>query len=76
MSQRMLIGMESLSSDSSGSVRTSPPGGKTAGPFAGWVLRPDVTGRLGWEAPNLPEWVRWWARFTFEELPTDDSRHE
>jgi hypothetical protein len=42
-------------------------------PFADWVLRPDVDGRLGWEAPNLPERVRWWARFRFEELPTGDG---
>jgi hypothetical protein len=38
-------------------------------PFAGWVRRQDVTGRWGWEAPKLPEWQRWWARFQFEDLP-------
>jgi hypothetical protein len=41
--------------------------------FAGWVLRPDVDGRMGWEAPNLPEWARWWARFRFEDLPTGEG---
>jgi len=39
------------------------------GPFDGWTLRPDVTGRLGWEPPDLPEAVRWWARYTFDDLP-------
>ena len=24
---------------------------------------------MGWEAPNLPEWQRWWARRDFEDLP-------
>ena len=37
--------------------------------FADWVLRPDSNGRLGWEAPDLPEWQRWWARCNFEDLP-------
>ena len=37
--------------------------------FADWVLRPDVTGRLGCEAPDLAEADRWWARATFDELP-------
>jgi len=41
----------------------------TPSPFDGWVLRPDVTGRLGWEPPDLPEAARWWARSTFEDLP-------
>jgi hypothetical protein len=44
-----------------------PDGG--ADPFAGWVLRPDIDGRMGWEPPNLPEANRWWARATFEDLP-------
>ena len=39
-------------------------------PFDGWVLRPDVTGRMGWEPPDLPESRRWWARARFEDLPT------
>jgi len=38
-------------------------------PFADWVLRPDCHGRMGWEAPGLPESDRWWARFDFDELP-------
>jgi hypothetical protein len=38
-------------------------------PFAGWVQRPDCHGRMGWEAPNLPEWQRWWARCDFDDLP-------
>ena len=37
--------------------------------FAGWVRRQDATGRWGWEAPDLPEWQRWWARCQFEDLP-------
>lgn len=39
-------------------------------PFPGWVRRPDVTGRLGWERPDLPEERRWWARVRVEDLPT------
>ncbi len=39
-------------------------------PFPGWVLRPDATGRLGWEPPGLPKDRRWWARARFEDLPT------
>jgi len=38
------------------------------GPFDGWSLRPDVTGRQGWEPPDLPEADRWWARWTWETL--------
>jgi hypothetical protein len=38
--------------------------------FADWILRPDVSGKLGWEAPDLPESSRWWARSTFDALPT------
>ena len=37
--------------------------------YADWVRRQDVSGRWGWESPGLPEWRRWWARFTFDELP-------
>lgn len=37
--------------------------------FARWVCRPDAQGRLGWEAPDLPDDSRWWARRRFEELP-------
>jgi hypothetical protein len=50
----------------------APTGEPDAGedPFDGWVLRPDVTGRLGWEPPGLPEEERWWARARFEDLPT------
>jgi hypothetical protein len=39
-------------------------------PFPGWVRRPDVAGRMGWEPPDLPESRRWWARVQFEDLPT------
>jgi hypothetical protein len=50
-----------------------PPGSEDdplAGtPFAGWVQRPDFRGRLRWEAPDLPESARWWARCAFEDLP-------
>ncbi|MBU4273738.1 MAG: hypothetical protein KKA28_17900 [Planctomycetes bacterium] len=38
-------------------------------PFADWVLRPDAHGRIGWEAPGLPEVDRWWARCDFLDLP-------
>lgn len=37
-------------------------------PFADWIRRSDAIGRMGWEAPNLPEWRRWWARSTFDGL--------
>ena len=40
-----------------------------ADPFAGWVRRRDVAGQWGWEAPDLPEWQRWWARCRFDDLP-------
>ena len=47
-----------------------PAGGaEPADPFADWVQRPDYHGRMGWEAPNLPEWQRWWARCDFNDLP-------
>jgi hypothetical protein len=39
-------------------------------PFDGWILRPDVSGRMAWESPDVPKAARWWARSTFEELPT------
>lgn len=46
------------------------PGGEPSGfDFSGWVLRPDGKGRLGWEAPDLPEASRWWAVADFDELP-------
>jgi len=47
------------------------PGDQDAGPapFPGWILRPDIAGRLGWEPPGLPEDRRWWARSTFDDLP-------
>jgi hypothetical protein len=41
----------------------------TADFFAGWVLRADASGRLGWESPALTEESRWWARRTFDQLP-------
>jgi len=37
--------------------------------FADWVRRPDAHGRMGWEAPDLPERDRWWARRDFDDLP-------
>jgi hypothetical protein len=37
--------------------------------FARWVLRPDARGRLGLEAPDLPEPERWWARGGFDGRP-------
>ena len=38
-------------------------------PFTDWVRRPDCHGRMGWEAPDLPEWRRWWDHSDFEDLP-------
>ncbi|HUT10728.1 MAG TPA: hypothetical protein VMY42_09545 [Thermoguttaceae bacterium] len=38
--------------------------------FAGWVRRADVRGRMGWEAPAVPERLRWWARADWEDLPS------
>jgi hypothetical protein len=37
--------------------------------FAAWVQRPDFRGRLRWEAPDVPEADRWWARCGFDDLP-------
>lgn len=37
--------------------------------FASWILRPDATGKPGWEAPDVPEASRWWARTTFDAPP-------
>lgn len=34
-----------------------------------WVRRQDCKGRWGWEAPDLPEAARWWARWEFDDLP-------
>ncbi len=39
-------------------------------PFPGWIERPDVDRRMGWEAPDTPETARWWTRRRFEDLPT------
>jgi hypothetical protein len=39
------------------------------GRFADWVRRPDAHGRMGWEAPDLPESDRWWAWCDFDALP-------
>jgi len=51
--------------------RTAPP--KPARlenqPYADWVRRPDVRGRLGWEAPGLPERARWWAYRDWDDFP-------
>ncbi len=38
--------------------------------FSGWVLRPDATGRLGWEPADLPEDERLWL----DRLPERDER--
>lgn len=38
-------------------------------PFAWWQRRPDVSGRMGWEAPALPEADRWWADGNVAALP-------
>ena len=37
--------------------------------FSAWVLRPDALGRLGLEAPDLPEADRWWSAAGFDDLP-------
>lgn len=37
--------------------------------YADWVQRSDSRGRVGWEAPDLPECERWWARWDFNDLP-------
>jgi len=44
-------------------------GGPARCDFSEWVHRPDCTGRMGWEPPDLPESARWWARREFDELP-------
>jgi len=36
-----------------------------------WVRRQDCEGTWGWELAGLLERARWWARCTFEELPSD-----
>jgi len=50
-----------------------PTPGEQAGPdlppFPGWVLRPDAAGQLGWEAPDLPDERRTWARTDLVEVP-------
>jgi hypothetical protein len=48
-----------------------PPGEPALGAdsFAGWVPRQDCHGRMGWEAPDLPDWQCWWARADFDDLP-------
>jgi len=51
-------------------LRALDPTPPADSPFADWVLRPDCNGRLGWEAPGLPEEDRWWARAEFDDLPT------
>ena len=37
--------------------------------FSDWVLRPDANGRIGLEAPSLPEVDRWWATSPWEGVP-------
>jgi hypothetical protein len=38
-------------------------------PCTGWELKPDASGRLGLEAPALPDNVAWWRRCDFDDLP-------
>ena len=38
--------------------------------FANWIPRFAADGCLGWEDPDLPESSRWWARSTFDALPS------
>jgi hypothetical protein len=45
------------------------PDDDDGGRFADWVRRPDFHGRMGWEAPGMPEADRWWARCDFDDLP-------
>jgi len=59
---------EVLTTESAPAPSAEPDAGPD--PFDGWVLRPDVYGRLGWEPPDLPEERRWWARARFDDLPT------
>ena len=43
-----------------------------AGPafdYTGWGLKPDLGGRLGLEAPALPDSVAWWRWAEFDGLP-------
>ena len=47
-------------------VAGDPSGGLD---FSDWVRRPDCNGRMGREAPNLPEADRWWSVGDFESLP-------
>ena len=49
--------------------QTTAPGvvpDRVPSPFADWVLRPDASGRLGWEAPGLTEAAR---PVSFDALP-------
>ena len=41
--------------------------------FADWVFRTDANGRIGLEAPSLPEVDRWWATAPWEGLPRAPS---
>lgn len=65
-------GAAAVASPGPAPMPAAPAGEADAGPepFEGWVLRPDVTGRMGWEPPDLPEERRWRARLRFEDLPT------
>ena len=62
MNPRTLIDIEPASSSRrQTNAPRDRPAAADAGPFAGWILRPNVDGRLGWETPNLPERLRWSA---------------
>lgn len=37
--------------------------------FDRWEEQPDARGRMGWEAPGLSRWERWWSIRAFEDLP-------
>jgi|GEM_PF-3484966 len=46
-----------------------PNGHLLAGtPFDEWIQRPDSTGLIGWEKPDLSERDRWWNSCTFDDL--------
>lgn len=43
----------------------APPATVSARPlidFSRWVCRPTADGTIGWEAPDIPPSIRWWAR--------------
>jgi len=34
-----------------------------------WERRADASGRMGWERIDTPEWMAWWRRCEFTDLP-------